>query len=513
MERNRKQKLLMIIALVLGITSLSIGFAAFSTTLNISSSASVSPNSDTFSVKFSTSQNSLVVGAVTPSSKTSGITATNGVINNSFNPMISNLSAQFTAPGQYVEYTFYARNEGEYTAYLNNINYIGEKKCTPGTGTTASLVEAACNSITMTVTVSGKEYNVTTGITGHALAKKNGEEVKVKLSYETNGELADGEFTVAFGDVTLVYSSIDDSTFVPPITGGGVNGTTLVSIMSKDAVSDSSVDFSSSTGLDVENNIAYVVNGTENNQYPIYYYRGNVTKNNVIFANFCWKIVRTTETGGTKLVYSGVPSADGQCNDMDEERSIGTSAFNTSYDSIDDLRYIYADGKDSTIKAYIDDWYEANMTTYTSKLEDTVWCNDRSVYKAEAGYVFFGAWGRLNNSPYKPSLECGAESQMTVSLTDVDKHLKYPVALLTADEIFFAGINFTSYLYTGAGMWSLTPSHSLFDSFYGFRIMDDGLDTENPDLPLCVHPTISLKPGTTITGTGDGSVSSPYVIE
>lgn len=283
--------------------------------------------------------------------------------------------------------------------------------------------------------------------------------------------------------------------------------------MSKDAVSDSSVDFSSSTGLDVENNIAYVVNGTENNQYPIYYYRGNVTKNNVIFANFCWKIVRTTETGGTKLVYSGVPSADGQCNAMYEERSIGESAFNTSYDSIDDLRYIYADGTDSTMKAYIDDWYEANMTTYTSKLEDTVWCNDRSVYKAEAGYVFFGAWGRLNNSPYKPSLECGAESQMTVSLTDVDKHLKYPVALLTADEIFFAGINFTSYLYTGAGMWSLTPSHSLFDSFYGFRIMDDVLDPENPDLPLCVHPTISLKPGTTITGTGDGSVSSPYVIE
>lgn len=34
MEHNRKQKLLMIIALVLSITSLSIGFAAFSTTLN-----------------------------------------------------------------------------------------------------------------------------------------------------------------------------------------------------------------------------------------------------------------------------------------------------------------------------------------------------------------------------------------------------------------------------------------------------------------------------------------------
>ena len=56
MEHNRKQKMLIIIALVVGIASLSIGFAAFSTTLNISSSASVTPNSDTFSVKFSTNK-------------------------------------------------------------------------------------------------------------------------------------------------------------------------------------------------------------------------------------------------------------------------------------------------------------------------------------------------------------------------------------------------------------------------------------------------------------------------
>ena len=35
-------------------------------------------------------------------------------------------------------------------------------------------------------------------------------------------------------------------------------------------------------------------------------------KNNVIFANFCWQIIRTTDTGGVKLLYNGEPLND-QC--------------------------------------------------------------------------------------------------------------------------------------------------------------------------------------------------------
>ena len=48
----------------------------------------------------------------------------------------------------------------------------------------------------------------------------------------------------------------------------------------------------------------YVRAGTENDAYPIVYYRGNVN-NNVYFAGKCWQIIRTTETGGTKLIYNG----------------------------------------------------------------------------------------------------------------------------------------------------------------------------------------------------------------
>ena len=50
----------------------------------------------------------------------------------------------------------------------------------------------------------------------------------------------------------------------------------------------------------------YLRAGTQNDPYPIYYYRGAVTDNNVYFGGFCWKMVRTTSTGGTKMIYNGL---------------------------------------------------------------------------------------------------------------------------------------------------------------------------------------------------------------
>ena len=177
MEKSRKIKILSIIALVVAITGMTIGFAAFSSTLTISSNASVTPNSDTFGVKFSTNKDSLVVEPVTPSSKTNDITASDGVIDNSSNPTIKNLSATFTTPGQYVEYTFYARNEGEYTAYLNNINFIGNKTCKSAVGTTKSLVDSACYSIKISAHVGGNVYTETNPVTNHSLGINDGEEI------------------------------------------------------------------------------------------------------------------------------------------------------------------------------------------------------------------------------------------------------------------------------------------------------------------------------------------------
>ena len=72
---------------------------------------------------------------------------------------------------------------------------------------------------------------------------------------------------------------------------------------------------------------------TVSDQYPIYYYRGAVENNNVIFANKCWKIVRTTETGGTKLIYNGEINKDYEglpISDYNITTNTGNFEYNTT---------------------------------------------------------------------------------------------------------------------------------------------------------------------------------------
>ena len=77
----------------------------------------------------------------------------------------------------------------------------------------------------------------------------------------------------------------------------------------------------------------YTGEGADTYANPVYYYKGNVQNNNVLFGGFCWKIVRTTETGGVKIVYNGVQK-NGSCNNTGTDSQIGTSAFNNDFNSL-----------------------------------------------------------------------------------------------------------------------------------------------------------------------------------
>lgn len=73
----------------------------------------------------------------------------------------------------------------------------------------------------------------------------------------------------------------------------------------------------------------YTYAGSINNQFPIHYYRGNVDNNNVMFGGICWKAVRTTETGGTKLVYNGTP-VNGKCTSTGASTQLKNTKYNTT---------------------------------------------------------------------------------------------------------------------------------------------------------------------------------------
>lgn len=215
MERNRKQKLLIVLALIVAIVSLTIGFAAFSTTLNISSSVSVTPSTDNFEIRFSTSPTITIVSPVVASYKTAGVTATDGTIINNATPTITNISATFTEPEQSVSYTVYVRNDGEYTAYLNSVRFHGEKKCITLDDTTNSLVQNTCENIYFTINIRGNSFRYNTEINSYPLAPGESEMVYINLDYFSTETLADGPFSIIFPSISMEYSTSDAVSMQP----------------------------------------------------------------------------------------------------------------------------------------------------------------------------------------------------------------------------------------------------------------------------------------------------------
>ena len=213
MEKNRTVQLVAILALVVGVIGLSIGFAAFSNTLKIQSGAEVTPSKDTLNVDFSSSDTAVETSKITPVTDPVGVVATEATSD----PAIKNWSATFKEPGQKAVYSFYAYNAGELEAYLKSIVYANvtgansTKVCTAKEGTTDALVQKACNGISVKVKV-GSEAETNSGIaniSNHSLVKNASEQVTVTLEYAAGSDRADGDFTVSFGDITLNYSSVD----------------------------------------------------------------------------------------------------------------------------------------------------------------------------------------------------------------------------------------------------------------------------------------------------------------
>ena len=463
----------------------------------------------------------------------------------------------------------------------------------------------------------------------------------------------------------------------PNLTTEAVKTLTLYETIKKAADTITTIDFSKTSEASSTKGI-YMTTDTEGN-VPVYYYRGNVD-NHVLFANYCWRIVRTTETGGVKLIYNGVQkdvyettvpieessyinvtndvtypytfdstnktwtstnsmtgtitfsvaeagnyilsyvvsfesdydkalfykngtkleehsgTEEGQiildglttsdvikveyttdnddlsdsdtvtfsmnkavgeaiksCNNTGSNSTIGKSAFNNNHNDNAYVGYMYgttgsstyasthANTNDSTIKGVIDTWYHDNMTSYTSQLEDTVWCNDRSIVTDLAnsnggnyssyttlGYgtnkTLYGPASRVgdNVSNPTPTLECYQDNdKFTVDASNGNGALTYPVGLITADEIVYAGgvygtSNSSFYLDTGkksVGFWALSPWFFYLGASE-FSLNSDGLLSTDPVITIIVgvRPSVSLKPGIGMTGGGSGTATDPFIV-
>lgn len=230
MEKNRKIKILSIIALILAITGMTLGFAAFSTTLNITSSAIVTPNIEDFKIKIYgfTSEESvstfLSTGEIAEDSISdeysiaivSGEVSNveNAVINNS-NLSISNINGTFISDESSISYLFLIINEGEYDAYFSIKDYLGSlgpvnynyyPTCIPQEGATPELVEKACNGFEQAIHFMDLSMNpLLKENDNYFLAKNDAIFAFVNIDYLRN--LADGPFKVQFNDLQLEFTT------------------------------------------------------------------------------------------------------------------------------------------------------------------------------------------------------------------------------------------------------------------------------------------------------------------
>ncbi len=427
--------------------------------------------------------------------------------------------------------------------------------------------------------------------------------------------------------------NIDSNITIPEYKGRNLNniikdGASIDNQKSEFVESENGIDFLKSSS-DTNGKGNYIFSGSIDDENPIYYYRGVVEDNYVLFANYCWRIIRTTETGGIKLVYHGVPT-DGKCLSEGAETEIATGInYNASYNNtrsfgyntsgghvvkskvnsniangtifandvtyengeyiLSDNRYVkdenYSTERDanlathhytcfkttdtgcasvnfifmtrdqgnyyvilsggekiedlinndivnqantnkSDVRNVIDEWYRNNMTGYSHYLEDTIWCNDRSI-KDLGGWskdgklsdkLIFNANHRVAGSG-EISLTCSnPNDRFTMLQENGNGTLDYPIGLLTLDEGALAGYAWyeesDTYLSNGQVWWTMSPSlQSAVYMYMGvIHSMTDNVHTAyRTGTAGGVRPAISLKNICKIEA-GDGTKENPFTI-
>ena len=190
---------------------------------------------------------------------------------------------------------------------------------------------------------------------------------------------------------------------------------------------------------------------------------------------------------------------------------------------------------DSTIKTYVDNWYKNNLINYTKYLSTSaVYCNDRSLGTGQK----YSASSEFNFAPYfrmdydtkgakaNPSYNC-TDIRDAFSVDNTSAKLTYPVSLMTADEIAYAGgvayknmntpyawfisnsvgTQVSSYLLLTPGIW-YESSWLIWNWISNFAYLNSGY----VDADIAVRPVISLKSCNLISG-GDGSANNPYIVK
>ena len=508
--KNNKKKTTIYVTLLIVVACLTIGYALLSTTLNILGNTTVSGN--TWDIHWENVQ--VTEGSTTENTKEAVITS----------PTQVEFIISLDKPGDFYEFTVDAVNEGTIDGMIDVIS----TNVYQSNGTTPTTLPSA---ITYSIT-----YDDDTSVEQHhMLAADSYETYKIRVEYRRdieNSELLTSNQTYVM-KIQVTYEQADGNAIDRPILGvlpsydpssgcatintdssGGGGNTTMsgLTLMMKNATQgEDDPSLFTDTAENQSQAGVYTRKGTSNDKYPIYYFTGayESVNNNLIFNNYCWKIVRTTATGGVRIIYNG-PENNGQCTTQTGTSTMITTSiqFNTMANNSKYVGYVYDNNgtpTDSNLKTVLENWYNTNMSSVDKRIERSIYCNDTS-RSLRAG----------TNIEYCPEYRTMGRNPSTLCSKRSDAY-KLKVGFITVDEKRLAGCNFSigmrDYLYNGNSYWTGSPADftnsnpNLFTAGLGLSL-DYTVYKVNANHG--VRPVVTIKANTNYTGSG--TTTDPFVV-
>ena len=233
-----------------------------------------------------------------------------------------------------------------------------------------------------------------------------------------------------------------------------------------------------------------------------------------------WNISDSTNQISINNAHYTCWNATGECTTVSYIYYIGTIPYYINITggksvetALNEMLHNNINSINSTIKSGVDAWYKHYLLEdYEDTLEDTIFCNDRSISS-------LGGWNPdggsitayLQFKEYSVSdLSC-TNTTDKFSVSNSNAQLTYKVGLMSGPEMNI--MNKSNARKTGQSYWLASPGY--FGSFSAFdrSVYPDGImGSYNVYSPYGVRPAVSLRPGTRYSA-GDGSMANPYIVE
>ena len=291
----------------------------------------------------------------------------------------------------------------------------------------------------------------------------------------------------------------------------------------------------------------------------IYFFRGNVENNHIVFANMCFRIIRTNEDGSVRIVYNGPnvgSTTSPKCKTLNNTSfaslSIGNAKFNTT-DSVEYVKIVNgsvpeADESNvqSPITNILNEWYRDNFTTFGSNTvnyseyiaKGTIFCNNKTKYQSTHYYKskelapLFSKTSIIYDDANVSNLISFRCENTNDRFTISEKNIFYPIGILTAQDVVLAGgylylgdednyhggpngviENSNFYLFSENSYWTMSP---LSDDGKVIYFRNDGsyhgiLEGAPASSSYAVRPVISLNQNVVVS-SGNGTANTPYIV-